>query len=163
VILAFSGNDSTPCTGAGRLRRTDYDRLWAKNLHVVVGFWLKHHAAVLLVGPPGRVVPYPGDYFTTIDTLAKREADRHGAHVRYLDSGAALRDPKHHQYRTRLPCLPAERRDHRCAPDGTILVRSSDGFHLCNPPANPCGSYASGIERWAGAITRAAKATPSIG
>lgn len=147
AVLAFSGNTVSAC-----MRGRD-----------VVGAYREDAAdAVLLLTAAGVRVdlveapPRPDQRLDASGNIVLHyvweEIDDHYPQTRVVHAGAAVTD--HGAWTRRLPCLPHE----ECDPDGTVVVRSPDGVHLCPvqiPPSTQCPVYSGGAFRYGTAMAQA--------
>ncbi len=130
---------------------------WRSDARKIARLWTEQDASVLWVTTPaavgararsGPIAPVYREVAQEFDQVL-------------VDAARALR-ANDGTWPTTLPCLPREGAPEGCV-DGQIIVRRSveDG-HLC-PVAPPpgtelaCPVYSSGIVRWAGAVSMAAR------
>ncbi len=158
VILAFYGNfgnaqASQVCTQG----RGDLVSVYTQDAAQAAATWTG--TATLWVSPPAAVGATGENPVTPI---FRNQAASAGES--FVDAGATLRAADGSWPRS-LPCLPSETPARGCGTDGQILVRTPapDTVHMCPDIYNPfvvgaCPSpYASGIQRWVGAITAGAQ------
>lgn len=140
VVLAYVGNNNTPCTGGvtGDALADRYEDAAERIARATSG-----ETELVLVGPPDMT----GEYFVDTSPLVReryeRVADRR-EHVSFVD-GRQLLSPD--GYAERLPCLASEGSEVGCV-DGQIVVRFFDGVHLDWPD----DGYSAGGRRWADTI-----------
>ena len=155
VVLAFFGNLGSCTEGRG-----DLTTVYTHDVRVTAEIWAG--TPTVWASAPGKVGSR-GD--NPITPIIRAEAASSGQH--FVDAGAALGGPDGSWPRT-FPCRGSETSALGCQADGRIVVRtpSPDTVHLCTVSYNPfvvgpCPApYASGIERWIGAI--ATGADPSM-
>jgi len=140
VVLAFSGNNFTPCSVARPYPDSYYfDANWAVFTYRSRGVALGFVAAPGPVGtaPADRIVPNVYRYVGTERGIPVGESD-------------LLLDPATGTYESDAPCLVDESCD-------WIDVRAPDGGHLCPVLLSaPCAVYSSGVVRYSDAIVRIA-------
>jgi hypothetical protein len=151
LVLAFAGNNLTPCTltrsgqrrfGAALVRRYHADALRA------VAAARRAHTKVFVVGPPAMHDPRWNDHATRLRRMLLTVATHH-ADVAYLDAHAVLSPDG---YRATSPCRSFETAALGCH-GGTIAVRDADGVHL-SPPVGGDGGYSAGGWRFATLLLR---------
>lgn len=136
VVLAYIGNNRTPCTGnqTGEELGHGYEEEAEHAAELTEGTQL------VFVGPPDSIA----DHFRQVAPIVRERyqlvADRY-EHVTFVD-GRALLSPD--GYSQRLPCRATEGAEQGCV-DGEIAVRLSDGVHL----SYPFDGYSAGAQRWA--------------
>jgi len=149
-VLAFTGNNLTPCThsvdgspleGAALVDRYGVDVEAEANVGLAAG------ATVFIVEPPAML---------SDDALRQQFAARYqevAGHLMgsWLVDGGALLTPN--GFRFTAPCLPQETAAMGCV-DGLIPIRAADGGHLAPPvPVRGTGTtYSSGAWRYAAAM-----------
>lgn len=165
VVIAFSGNNFTPCmaddagqplTGAALVER------YASDAAVVVDMFAVHGVEVVFAG-----APIPASHTLAVPSIAAQVNERYRAlaaqhpHVGYTDAGAAVLTDDG-RWTATLPCLPAE----PCAGvdqagNGVNVVRAPDGLHFC--PSAPdaargvtgeCPEWSSGAFRFGAALAQ---------
>lgn len=148
VVLAFSGNQLTPCA-KGRAYPQMYgaDARWAQGLWVPAG----SSAALVTIGAPPRV----GD---ATNTTAAEYATAAAANPRvaHRDTSRVFVDPATGVAAHHLGCAAGFDRD--CV-DGAVQVRHPDGAHLC-PDAHTvsCNPNRPGVARYSSEIAAAVAA-----
>lgn len=148
VILAYSGNDQTPCVDGH-----DYTTTWFLSYETALSEWTTRGVHVIVVGGPGPVgtTPTTPDLSTTHRQIAEGVASQYPA--RYVDASTPFLDGTG-TYASALPCLPGG--EPTCQPNGLVQVRAPDGVHLCDELVIPCPGYSSGVFRWARQIAAGA-------
>jgi hypothetical protein len=151
LVLAFAGNNLTPCTrtAAGERRfgaalaqryRTDVER--------AVTAAERNGAEVFVVGPAAMRDTRWNDHARRLRKMLQSVADRH-PHVEYLDARAVLSPDG---FRVAGRCRPFETAGLGCR-NGAIAVRDADGVHL-SPPVGGNGGYSAGAWRFATLLLR---------
>ncbi len=151
LVLAFAGNNLTPCTltASGQRRygaalvtryRADMQRAIADARRV--------HTTVFVVGPAAMRDPQWNDDATRLRRMLRTLAAHHSGVV-YLNAHALLSPDG---FRARRPCLAFENADLGCDA-GAIVVRNDDGVHL-SPPVGGDGGYSAGGWRFATLLMR---------
>lgn len=152
VILAFSGNNLTPCVKDARGRALQGSSLGVRyyaDIEAMSG--RLQGVAVYWVQPPARQWWSRGAQAVT---AAYVDATRWRKDARLLDGGALISPGR--VWSATQPCLPEEPcTGPRVAGVRHNYVRGPDGLHFC--PSSPrftatCPTYASGAYRYARAI-----------
>lgn len=143
IVLAFAGNNITPCLAAhdgGRLWGDELVTAYVRDARAVIEAARGAGTRVTIVGPPAMGVEPQATHAHLLRIAFERLAGESGA--RFVDAGAALSPAG---YTTTLPCLPFETEALGCT-GGRIRVREADDVHLAAPDA---AGYSSGAWRWA--------------
>ncbi len=163
IVLAFSGDDVTPCIEqSGPWGSFGYYQNYVDNMNTVVSEFAAAGTHVYIVGSPQNYDEYINDVpnWNELNELFAGIASEHPGQVTYVDAGSAVELDGHFTWT--LPCLSFE----ACTGpvvDGqpSNIVRSSrDGVHFC--PDNSiapvlglqvnCNVYSSGAFRYAMAM-----------
>lgn len=151
VVLAFAGNNLTPCTNDA-----NGDRVWDEELvaryerdvEAAIELVRAHGAQVVLVAPPRMDEPQWDRHAVLLGemyrVIAAREPD-----VGLADTAAVLTPEG---FTVRSPCLGFETAALGCDDAGTIVVRDADGTHLAAPGDS---GYSPGAWRYAAAALAA--------
>jgi len=134
VVLAYFGNQATPCT-----QGHDVETLYRADLLAAVELWRTQGVRVVLAVPPGRVDDEP----LSPGARAALDVAEQGG-VELVDLTGTFVDPTTGRYAREL--------------DGEV-VRSDDGVHLCEPgPPDPlvCPADAPGVVLFADPVVDAA-------
>jgi len=156
VVVAFTGNNITPCMADESGRPLTGDALYSayrEDLTRFARIATRAGSVIVLVGPPesrhGDARPMNAVYKSVAD-------DFNGALYTY---GGTNLTP-HRRFRETAPCLSSETTENGCRPDHRIKIRNPDGIHLCpqatdeyKPYADGCPSYAGGALRYAETLT----------
>lgn len=142
VVLAFAGNNLTPCVAM-----PDGERAWGADLAAryvrdatrAIELARATGARVDLVGPPDMGVEPQATHARLLREAFERLA--RALDVDYADAASRLSSDG---YDTTQPCLDFEG-DLGCT-DGRITVRAGDGVHLSSPDA---AGYSAGAWRYA--------------
>jgi hypothetical protein len=151
MVLAFAGNNLTPCTrtpggdrrfGAALVQRyrADVERAVAEAERV--------GTTVYLVGPAAMRDARWNDHARRLRRMLRAVADRHDQ-VEYLDARAVLSSDG---FAIAGRCRSFETAALGCR-RGTIAVRDADGVHL-SPPVGGAGGYSAGAWRFATLLLR---------
>jgi lysophospholipase L1-like esterase len=146
VVLAFAGNNLTPCVsgpGGERLFGEELARRYREHARQAITLARAAGAEVTLVGPPAMRNPLGSAHAEALRTELRDLAGRAGA--RYVDAAEVLSPDA---YTDAQPCLPFETEQLGCA-FGRIRVREDDGVHLSAPNA---AGYSAGAWRYAVAV-----------
>lgn len=146
LVLAFAGNNLTPCVAASDGRRRFGDDLaaaYTADAETAIGLARASGARVVLAGPPAMRGPVGSAHGQRLQIAFARLAQ--AADVDFVDLSEALSPDG---YTRTLPCLAFETGELGCAL-GRIVVREDDGVHLSAP--NPVG-YSAGAWRYAIAL-----------
>lgn len=151
LVLAFVGNNLTPCTLA-----TDGSRrfgaalvaLYRRDAQRAITAARAVGTQVFVLGPPAMKDPALNDNASSLGA-AMRELAAINPGVVYLDANAIL-SPE--GYRPARPCLSFETATLGCQ-DGSIVIRSADGVHL-ETPGGGDGAYSAGAWRYATLLMR---------
>jgi hypothetical protein len=172
VVLAFSGNNMTPCMQPHQrmLRGDDLAAKYAKDTAAAVAIARHYGARVVLVGAPRSEATRYDPRWDLIPHEYREVAARDPQHVRYADGGALI--APHGAWSMTRPCLAREQGivdsdgRHVCTRANRIAVRAPDGAHFC--PGNraavrgvtgSCPRYSSGALRYATTIVRSVNTT----
>jgi hypothetical protein len=151
LVLAFAGNNLTPCTltpsGERRNGLELVSRYRADVLRAVAAA-NRTDTKVFVVGPAAMRDPHWNNHATRLRRMLRAVADEH-ANVVYLDAHAVLSP---HGYRAKRPCRSFETAALGCH-GGTVVVRDVDGVHL-SPPVGGNGGYSAGGWRFATLLLR---------
>jgi hypothetical protein len=151
LVLAFAGNNLTPCTltpaGERRFGSDLVNRYHADVLRAVAAA-SRTDTKVYVVGPAAMRDPRWNDHATRLRRMLRAVAEIH-ADVVYLDAHAVLSPDG---YRASSPCRSFETAALGCR-GGTIAVRDADGVHL-SPPVGDNGGYSAGGWRFARLLLR---------
>ncbi len=148
LVIAFAGNNLTPCTLDPSGRRLFGAPLVARYRHdmqTAISAAQHAHAIVFLVGPPSMRDHTSNGHAAGLRAAARRLA-AHNRGVEYLDADARLSPGG---FRPSLPCLAFETRSLGCH-GGSIVVRADDGVHL----GAPVHGYSAGAWRYATLLLR---------
>ena len=145
LILAFYGNNLTPCMGAETQvtiaqGSTGFYGRYRSAMEQVAAWSAEARVPVVWVQTPPRAANVPGGPIGVrdgLDALAREQG------WRVLRAGLAVADPKGN-FAAWLPC---DRLDGSACVDGQVKVRSDDHVHF-EPPANP-SEVSPGSRRWA--------------
>jgi hypothetical protein len=165
VVLAFSGNNITPCMrpGGTYLLGDALQAKYAADTKRAITIARSTGARVVLVG-----APRPHGSGRDWDFLHEAYRDLAGTSPRWVSyvDGGRLIAPAGAWSRTRS-CLPNERRivntdgSRACTRTNRIAVRAPDGAHFCpggaaavNGITTTCRKYSSGAFRYASTIVR---------
>jgi hypothetical protein len=151
IVLAFAGNNLTPCIAAPDGSRLFGDALverYVQDADTVIALARDAGVAITLVGPPDMRSAQWDFHADRLRTRMSRLAQARG--VQYVDAAAAL-SPR--GFEPDLPCLAFETEALGCR-DGVIPARSDDGVHLAGPHDGDAG-YSSGAWRYAGVLMSA--------
>ncbi len=146
VVIAFVGNNLTPCTLAADGSRQHGSALVARYRHdaeVVVEHAHAAGAQVFLVGPPAMGNPVWNADATGLRGAMRRIARSHPGVV-YLDANKEFTPDG---FTATRPCLSFETPALGCH-DGSIVVRDPDGVHFWVPMGGD-QSYSAGAWRYA--------------
>jgi hypothetical protein len=151
LVLAFAGNNLTPCTlspsgerqyGAALVTRYRADVVRA------VTEANRSHTRVFVVGPAAMRDARWNDHATRLRKMLRTVAAHHRG-VTYLDAHAVLSPDG---FRAQGPCLSFESEALGCHA-GSIVVRNRDGVHLSSPVGGN-GGYSAGGWRFATLLMR---------
>jgi hypothetical protein len=151
LVIAFAGNNLTPCTLAPHHRRQVGAPLVARyrrDAQRAIKAARATKTKVFLVGPPAM-----RNRVWNADAAGLRAAMHALAvidpGVVYLDARAVLSP---NGYRPRRPCLRFETKKLGCR-NGAVVIRATDGVHLAQPIGGD-GGYSSGAWRYANLLLR---------
>jgi len=151
LVLAFAGNNLTPCTltAAGE-RRFGADLVSRYHADVLSAVADAERAGtqVFVVGPAAMQDARWNDHATRLRDMLRTVAENH-ANVVYLDAHAVLSPDG---FRMTASCDTFETSELGCQ-GGTITVRDADGVHL-SPPVGGDGGYSAGGWRFATLLLR---------
>jgi hypothetical protein len=142
VVLAFAGNNVTPCVGG--LTGDALGDKYEADAEAVVAAAAEAEVPVVLVGPPAMADPSFEPRSAQVRERFAAVADRHD-NVSFVDGREYLSPDG---FSETLACLDGEDEAKGCI-DGQIAVRNADGVHWDEP--GPDG-YSAGSYRWAQAI-----------
>jgi GDSL-like lipase/acylhydrolase family protein len=151
LVLAFAGNNLTPCTlGPTGKRRFGADLVtrYRADTQRAIADAARAHTQVFLVGPAAMRDPAWDDDAARLRTMLRTLAAHHGG-VEYLDAHAALSP---NGFQPARPCLPFETAALGCH-DRSIVERADDGVHL-SAPVGGNGGYSAGGWRFATLLLR---------
>jgi hypothetical protein len=169
VILAFSGNNMTPCMRPrGRWLTGDaLERKYVRDTSTAVVIARSVGAKVLLVGAPRSRGSMGDADWDRIHDAYRTVARGRSSVVRFVDGGRLI--APNGRFRAMRGCLPPERSlvnadgSRPCTRRGLIDVRAPDGAHFCprgkgavNGVTGACPRYASGAYRYASTMVREA-------
>jgi hypothetical protein len=144
IVLAFAGNNVTPCTGGatGNDLANEYER----DLRTATKAATDAGAHVVLVGPPDMNAPLYTEMAPLIRERMQNIADEMDD-TEYVD-GTELLSPDGYADQLRCDADLGEDAAHGCV-DGMITVRDPDGVHWDKPGDD---GYSAGANRWARTI-----------
>jgi len=158
VVLEFSGNRFTTCMhhpdGSGMGDGDAYMKYVADVREAVQTFTSVGTHVYLAGAPVSRPVPGSFQRGRALNVMYSWVAlvSTPGT-VTYVDAGTAVQNGT--EYTDELPCLPEE----PCPANGSIVVRSYDGVHLCpgddthrDPVTKRCLVWSSGAYRYGRAM-----------
>jgi hypothetical protein len=151
LVLAFAGNNLTPCTltPSGKRRfGADLVTRYRADAQQAIAEAAVAHTKVFLVGPAAMRDPVWNDDATRLRTMLRTLAAHH-AGVEYLDAHAVLSPDG---FQPAGPCLSFETAAFGCH-DRSIVVRARDGVHLSGPVGGD-GGYSAGGWRFATLLLR---------
>jgi hypothetical protein len=156
VVLAFSGNNLSPCMQANGkgLVGDAYYAAYRRDIGNLVSAAIARKIPALIVGPPAFPSTQNTPDRVELDAVLREVATAHPG-ARYVAS-AAFVSP--HGFTRTLPCLPGETAALGCQADGRIVVRVGNGIHFDAPRTVPCPSghdvcnFTAGGHRYANAI-----------
>jgi hypothetical protein len=151
LVLAFAGNNLTPCTltpSGERRYGADLVARYRADMQRAIADANRVHTKVFVVGPASMRDPQWNDHATRLRTML-RDLAAHHHDVVYLDAHAVLSPSG---YRAGGPCLAFETTALGCH-SGSIVVRNDDGVHL-SPPVGGDGGYSAGGWRFATLLMR---------
>ena len=160
VVLAFSGNDVTPCMTrrlGARPSAAQVADTYLHDLNVIVGMLGTGPRIIVSSAPEARNYPTVINGGPEIDN-AMRTVAAEDPNVVYVDAGRAIETPSGTFTQT-MTCRPEETAADGCH-DGQIRVRAKDGLHFCPTESGPsmsgnCDVYSSGANRYGLAMARA--------
>jgi hypothetical protein len=163
VVLAFSGDDFSPCMTGDRLGTPQYYAKYRSDTQTAISIFRAVGTKVVLAGLPLDASAGLSLNVTQLNQLYQSLAAGNVG-VTYDDAGQAVEADG--QFTWTLPCLP----DEPCTgPDGTNVVRSPDGIHFCPDghttlvgALEECDVYSSGALRFAAAMLAPALSPPSL-
>jgi hypothetical protein len=151
LVLAFAGNNLTPCTLTASGGRRDGPKLVARyraDTEQAIADASRVHTKLFVVGPAAMRDRQWDDHATRLRKMLRTLAARHHDVV-YLDAHAVLSPSG---FRAARPCLAFETAALGCH-HGSIVVRNDDGVHL-SPPVGGDGGYSAGGWRFATLLMR---------
>lgn len=141
LVLAFAGNNLTPCT-LDRSGKRQYGAAlvtrYRADVQQAIAEARRAHTKVYVVGPAAMRDKVWNDDATRLRQMLRTLAAHHPG-VTYLDAHAALSP---HGFDPSQPCLSFETAALGCH-DGSIVVRADDGVHL-SAPVGGDGGYSAG-------------------
>jgi GDSL-like Lipase/Acylhydrolase family len=163
VVLAFSGNNFSPCMAGDQLGTPQYYAKYESDTQSAISIFRAIGTKVVLAGLPLDASAVLSQNVTQLNQIYQSLASRNVG-VTYDDAGQAVEAGG--QFTWTLPCLP----DEPCTgPDGTNVVRSPDGIHFCPDghttlvgALEECDVYSSGALRFAAAMLGSALSPPSF-
>jgi hypothetical protein len=163
VVLAFSGDDFTPCMAGYELGTPQYYAKYESDTQTAIDIFRSIGSKVVLVGLPLDASASLSQNATQLNQVYEALAAVNVG-VTYDDAGQAVE--ANGQFTWTLPCLPGE----PCTgPAGMNVVRAPDGIHFC-PDGHTtlvggieeCDVYSSGALRFAAAMLAPALTPPSL-
>jgi hypothetical protein len=163
AVLAFSGDDFTPCMAGDPLGTPQYYAKYTADTQTAISIFRSVGTQVILVGLPLDASASLSQNVTALNQIYQSLAASNVG-VTYDDAGQAVM--ANGQFTWTLPCLSGE----PCTgPAGTNIVRAPDGVHFC-PDGNTtlvggleeCDVYSSGAFRFATAMLAPALTPPSL-
>jgi hypothetical protein len=151
LVLAFTGNNLTPCTLApdgSRQYGAALVALYRRDTQRAITAARTAGTQVFVVGPPAMKNPVTDDDASQLQT-AMRELAATNPGVVYLDAHEALSPDG---FRFARPCLLFETASLGCR-NGSIVIRSADGVHL-ETPSGGDRAYSAGAWRYATLLMR---------
>jgi hypothetical protein len=155
LVIAFSGNNITPCMAPGghELTGAPYYAAYRRDVSAIVAAATARNVPVLVVGPPRlAAVKNVPDRIELTSLFVQIVSDYPGA--RYEASAPALTP---NGFTSTLPCDPGETAALGCS-HGIITVRGPDQIHFDAPRTVPCPTghdqceYSAGAHRYADAV-----------
>jgi hypothetical protein len=153
AVLAFSGNNITPCMQDANGKPLVGAALLAKygaDAETVTALFAPGPTKVMWVTPPG---PVGASTEPALAAVYQQVVAAHATSASLIDGGKYLRDPTG-TYRLDLPCSPDEATLSSCE-QGQITIRLPlDGFHFCPVfvQSGPCPVYDAGAVRYGRAL-----------
>jgi hypothetical protein len=155
LVLAFSGNNITPCMAPGgrELSGSAYYAAYRRDITEIVATATTRHVAVLVVGPPRFAAAKNVPDRVALTALYRQIVARY-PDARYV-SAAPVVSPD--GFTPTLPCVAGETAVLGCH-GGRITVRAPDQVHFDapRPVACPTGhdscEYSAGTHRYAGVV-----------
>ncbi len=151
LVLAFAGNNLTPCTRAPdgtRRYGAALAELYGTDTQRAITAASRTGTQVFLVGPPAMMNPVSDDDSSRLRVTMQRLASSNPG-VEYLDANAALSP---HGFRVARECRSFETPALGCR-DNSIVIRSDDGVHLATP-AGGDRAYSAGAWDYATLLMR---------
>ena len=125
AVLAFSGDDFTPCMTGDGLGTPQYFAKYRADTQTAISIFRSVGTKVILVGLPLDASASLSQNATALNQIYQSLADSNIG-VSYDDAGQAVM--ANGQFTWSLPCLSGE----ACTgPAGTNIVRAPDGVHFC--------------------------------
>ena len=150
LVLAFSGNNLTPCMSphSVRLQGSEYFAAYRRDMSTLASAARAHHVPTVIVGPPGFPPAQNHPDRGVLNAVLRSVAEEFGA--RYAPSAPLLTPTG---FTRTLPCLPGETAALGCRA-GRITVRSGNGIHFDPLRHVPCPEprgcqYSAGAHRFA--------------
>ena len=161
AVLAFSGDDFTPCMAGYTLGTPQYYEKYQQDLEAAISIFRGVGTTVVVVGLPLDESASLSQNVVALNHIYQSVAQSHTGVV-YDDAGQAVM--ANGAFTWTLPCLSFE----PCTgPSGTNIVRAPDGIHFCPNGQTSlvgdleiCDVYSSGAFRFASAMLGAALDAP---
>jgi hypothetical protein len=163
AVLAFSGDNFTPCMAGYPLGSPQYFAKYTADTQTAISIFRSVGTKVILVGLPLDASASLSQNVSALNQIYQSLAASNVG-VTYDDAGQAVM--ANGQFTWTLPCLAGE----PCTgPVGTNVVRAPDGVHFC-PDGNTtlvggleeCDVYSSGAFRFAAAMLAPALTPPAL-
>jgi len=153
AVLAFSGDDFTPCMAGDQIGTPQYFAKYKDDTQTAISIFRSIGTKVILIGLPLDAFASLSQNASALNQIFQSLAGSNIG-VTYDDAGQAVMASG--QFTWTLPCLSGE----PCTgPAGSNIVRAPDGVHFC-PDGNTtlvggfeeCDVYSSGAFRFASAM-----------
>jgi hypothetical protein len=163
AVIAFSGDDFTPCMAGYQLGTPQYFAKYQTDLQAAISIFRSVGTKVVLVGLPMDAYANLSQNAMALNQISQSLAASNVG-VTYDDAGQAVM--ANGQFTWTLPCLSSE----PCTGSGgTNVVRAPDGVHFC-PDGDTtlvggfeeCNVYSSGAFRFALAMLGPALTPPAL-
>jgi hypothetical protein len=163
AVLAFSGDNFTPCMEGDQLGTPQYFAKYEADTQTAISIFRSIGSKVILVGLPLDASAGLSQNVSALNQIFQSLAASNIG-VTYDDAGQAVMADG--QFAWTLPCLAGE----PCTgPAGTNIVRAPDGVHFCPNGQTTlvggleqCDVYSSGAFRFAAAMLAPALTPPSL-